>query len=149
ERQYHDGAGAMGVSIIGTVASRDPRPDNCRRRRIALVTSVDSPTSNSDPPKGCNASALVTPRPSTARPRTQVGAGQQTTQGMGVAAAPATSAPAPVATAEPSRAETPQVFQAARSSTRLVATSTAMPSTTTALPGISTKLHSAMPRPKE
>src|ERR1700730_14821505 len=137
----------MGVSIIGTVASRDPRPDNCRRRRIALVTSVDSP--NSEPPKGCNARAVVTPTPITARPTPHVGAAQHTTQVIVVTAAPPTSAPAPVATDEPSRTKIPQVFQAARSSTRLVATSAAIPSTITALPGISTKLHSAMPRPNE
>src|SRR5262245_65440618 len=123
------------------VASRDLRPDNCRRRRIALVTSVDSPNTNSQPPKGCNASAVVTPTPITARPTTQVGAAQHTTQVMVVTAAPAMSAPAPVATDEPSGAKIPQVFQAARSSTRLVATSAAIPSTTTALPGISTKRH--------
>src|SRR5499427_3751433 len=110
----------MGVSIIGMVASRDLRPDNCRRRRIALVTSVDSPNSKSQPPKGCNASAVVTPTPITARLTTHVGAAQHTTQVMVVTAAPPTSAPAPVATDEPSRAKTPQVFQAARSSTRLV-----------------------------
>src|SRR5215470_3017925 len=111
----------MGVSIIGMVASRDLRPDNCRIRRIALVTSINSPTSNSDPPKGCNASAVVTPAPITARPTTHVGAAQHTTQVMVVAAAPATSAPAPAATDEPRRADTALVFQAARSSTRLVA----------------------------
>ena len=62
------------------------------------MTSVDSPNSNSEPPKGCNASAVVTPTPITARPTTHVGAAQHTTQVMVVAAAPATSAPAPVAT---------------------------------------------------
>src|SRR5215469_18578029 len=105
----------MGVSIIGMVASRDLRPDNCRRRRIALVTSVDSPNSNSQPPKGCNASAIVTPTPITARPTTQVGAAQHTTQVMVVAAAPAMIALAPVATDESSGVQNTQLFQAARS----------------------------------
>src|SRR5262245_31375543 len=139
----------MGISIAWTAAFRDLRPDEYRRRRIALATSADTPSNDSQPPNGCNATAVVTPTPITARPTIHVGAAQHTTQVMVIAAAPAASAPAPIATDEPSRAETPQVFQAARSSTRLVATSTAIPSTTTALPGISTKLHSAMPRPNE
>src|SRR5215831_4608101 len=83
------------------------------------------------------------------QPTTHVGAAQHTTQVMVVAAAPATIAPAPVAADEPSRAKIPQVLNAARSSTKLVATSAAIPSTITALPGISTKLHSATPRPNE
>src|SRR5262249_25498912 len=134
EGHYHNGARAVGISITGMVASRELRPDNWRRRRIALVTSVDSPSSDSQPPRGCNASAVVTPTPITARPTIHVGAAQHTTQVMVVAAAPATSAPAPVPTAEPSRAETAHVFLAARSSTRLVATSAAIASTTMALP---------------
>src|SRR5262245_7164121 len=131
------------------VAYRDLLPDKWRRRRIALATSADSPSNDSQPPRGCSASAVVTPTPITARPTIHVGAAQHTTQVMVVAAAPATSAPAPVPTAEPSRAETAHVFLAARSSTRLVATSAAIASTTMALPGIRTKLHSAMPRPNE
>src|SRR5262249_59796337 len=111
--------------------------------------SVGGTNRNSQPPKGCNGSARVTPTPTTARPTTQVAAAQHPTQVMVVTAAPAMSAPAPVATDEPNGAKIPQVFQAARSSTRLVATSAAIPSTTAALPGISTKLHSAMPRPNE
>src|SRR5260370_7127892 len=124
----------MGVSIIGTVASRDPRPDNCRRRRIALVTSVDSPNSNSEPPKGCNARAVVTPTPITARPTTHVGAAQHTTQVIVVTAAPPTSAPAPVATDEPSRTQTPQVFHPPRTTTHSAATSAPIPTTITPLP---------------
>src|SRR4029453_2487418 len=101
------------------------------------------------PPSGCKASAVVTPTPITARPTTHVGAAQHTTQVMVVAAAPATSAPAPVATDEPRGAKIPPLFQAGHSTTRVVATSAAIASAITALPGISTKLHSEMPRPKE
>ena len=56
------------------------------------MTSVDSPNSNSEPPKGCNARAVVTPTPITARPTTHVGAAQHTTQVIVVTAAPPTSA---------------------------------------------------------
>src|SRR5262249_45034366 len=94
-------------------------------------------------PRGCNASAVTTPTPITDRPTTQVGAAQQTTHVMVVAAAPARSAPLPAAAAAATRSNSPHL--PARSSTRLGARSTEITSTTAAFAGISTKLHSATP----
>src|SRR5262249_33163104 len=148
-RQYHDGVRALDIIITGMVAYRDLLPDKWRRRRIALATSADSPSNDSQPPRGCSASAVVTPTPMTASPTIHVGAAQHTTQVMVVAAGPATGAPAPVATEGPERGGRAAGFQGARNNTKVGAAKAAIPSTTTALPGISTKLHSAMPRPNE
>src|SRR5205807_2141108 len=72
---------------------------------IAGTASAARPASTSQLPINCTANAAVVLSPITARPTTQLGAAQHTTQVMVVVAAPARSVPLAAAVSAPTRVE--------------------------------------------